>query len=175
MTALEGPFAAACCLLVLAGGYKLARPAPTAGALRAVRWPSGLRLVRTLGAGELVLGATAVVSGNAALAALLAAAYATFAAFVVVALRSGSAIQSCGCFGETDTPPSALHVVTNLVLAGVAAAVAIGGVPPLIDVLRDQPGAGVPFLVLVAVTVQLVYVMLTDLPRALRPAHPGRA
>lgn len=168
MSALEGPFAAACVLLVVAGVYKLARPAATAGALAGVGWPSRLTAVRLLGVGELVLGATALVTSHRALAAVVAAAYASFALFVLVALLTGTPLQSCGCFGETTTPPSMIHVLTNLAFVGVAGAVAIGGLPSLADVLADQPWAGVPFVLLVAVTVQLVYVLLTDLPRALR-------
>ena len=134
MSALEGPFAAACVLLAVAGVYKLTRPAPTVGAL----------------------------------AAIVAVAYASFALFVVIALLADTPIQSCGCFGETTTPPSIIHVLTNLAFVAVAAAVAIGGLPSLADALADQPWAGVPFVLLVAVTVQLVYVLLTELPRALR-------
>ena len=168
MSALEGPFAAACVLLVVAGAYKLTRPAPTAGALAGVGWPSSLTLVRLLGAGEVVLGAAAVITAHRALAAIVAVAYASFALFVVSALLADVPVQSCGCFGETTTPPSIIHVLANLAFVAVAGAVAIGGLPTLADVLADQPWAGLPFQLLVAVTVQLVYVLLTELPRALR-------
>jgi hypothetical protein len=167
MSTLEGPFAAACVLLVVAGAYKLTRPAPTAGALSGVGWPSSLALVRLLGAGELVLGTAAVLTSHRALAAIVAVAYASFALFVVVALLADSPVQSCGCFGETTTPPSIIHVLANVAFVVVAGAVAIRGLPTLADVLADQPWAGVPFLLLVAVTAQLVHVLLTELPRAL--------
>jgi hypothetical protein len=173
MSALEGPFAAACVLLVVAGAYKLTRPIPTAGALAALDWPSSLPAVRMLGAGELALGAAALVTSNRALAALVAAAYTSFAAFVVVALRADTPIQSCGCFGETTTPPSIIHVLTNLAFVAVAVAVALGGLPSAADALADQPWAGVPFALLVAITVQLVYALLTDLPRALHRVEGG--
>jgi hypothetical protein len=173
MSALEGPFAAACVLLVVAGAYKLARPAATAGALAGVGWPSGLVAVRLLGAGELALGAAALVTSHRGLAALVAAAYASFALFVVVALLADTPVQSCGCFGESTTPPSIVHVLANLAFVAVAGAVAIGGLPTLADVLADQPWAGVPFVLLVAVTVQLVHVLLTELPRALHSVEPA--
>lgn len=168
MTALEGPFAAASALLVLAGGYKIVRPGPTAGALRAVRWPAGLGLIRALGIGELLLGTAALLTAQAAVSLLVGLVYLGFTAFVLTALRQGSAIQSCGCFGETETPPSLLHVATDLALAGTAIATALGSARPLLDVLADQPAAGIPFVLLVAITVQLVKSLLTDLPRALR-------
>jgi hypothetical protein len=172
MSVLEGPFAAICALLALAGVAKLLRPSPTAGALAAARWPSSLLLVRLLGAGEIALGIAALATANRSLAALVGVAYLAFAAFVAVALRAGSPVQSCGCFGETTTPPSSIHLVANIVMAAVALAVAIGRVPSLRDVLSDQPAAGVPFVLLVAVTVQLLLATLTDLPRAL---HAVRA
>src|SRR5712675_1462486 len=139
MSALEGPFAAICALLALAGVAKLLRPSPTAGALAAARWPSSLPLVRLLGASEIALGVAAVATGERALAVLVGVAYVAFAAFVAVALRSGSPVQSCGCFGETTTPPSRIHLAANLAMAGTAFAVAIGHVPSLRDVLSDQP------------------------------------
>ena len=171
MAALEGPFAAACVLLLIAGVYKLRRPEPTAGALRGVGWPSSLGLVRVVGAAELALGLAALLTSDRAIAALVGAAYTSFASFVAVALRSCSPIQSCGCFGEIATPPSMTHVLTNVVAAGTAVAVAIGGLPSLADVLHEQPNEGVPFVVLVGVTVYLVYLLLTELPRARRPAR----
>jgi hypothetical protein len=167
MSVLEGPFAAICALLALAGVAKLLRPAPTAGALTAARWPSSLSLVRLLGAGEIALGIAAVATGHRVLAALVAVAYLAFAAFVAVALRVGSPVQSCGCFGETTTPPSRIHLIANVAMAGTAVAVTIGRVPSLRDVLSDQPATGLPFVLLVAVTVQLLLATLTDLPRAL--------
>lgn len=172
MSVLEGPFAATCVLLVLAGISKLLRPAPTAGALLAVRWPSSIGLVRALGAFEIGVGVSAVVTGDARLALLVAALHVGFAAFVATALRAGSPVQSCGCFGETTTPPSTVHLVANIAMATAAIAVAVGGgIPTVADVLRDQPMAALPFVLLVAVAVQLLLALLTDLPRALGAAR----
>ena len=168
MSVLEGPFAATCVLLALAGVSKVARPAPTVGALRAVRWPASFPLVRALGGGEIVVGVVALVTGAPAVALLVALLHGAFAAFVAIAMRAGSPVQSCGCFGETETRPSLVHLIADLVLAAGALAVAAGGgVPSLADTLRDQPMAAVPFVILVAVAVQLLLTLLTDLPRAL--------
>lgn len=174
MTALEGPFSAACALLVLAGGYKILRPNPTTGALRAVRWPAGTGIVRSLGLGEVLLGAAALLSGGRALALAVGLLYVGFTAFVLAALRQGSAIQSCGCFGESETPPTLLHVATNLLLAATAIAAAATGVPALRDVFAGQPVSGAPFVLLVAITVGLVKTLLTDLPRALQALQASR-
>jgi hypothetical protein len=168
--ALAGPFAAAGALLALGGAFKVARPLPTAGALRAVGAPGPVAGVRLLGAGEAVLGVAAVLTGAPALAALVAAAYLSFAAFVMIAMRGGTALQSCGCFGEVETPPSAVHVLLNAGFALTALASAAAGVPSLGDTISAQDWNGVPFLLLVAITVGLSYVVLTTLPVALRAA-----
>jgi hypothetical protein len=169
--ALAGPFAAAGALLALGGAFKVVRPLPTAGALRAVGAPAPVLGVRALGLGETVLGVAAVLTGAPALAALVAAAYLSFATFVIVAMRGGTALQSCGCFGEVETPPSNVHVLLDVGLAATALASATAGVPALSDTIRAQDWYGAPFVLLVAITVGLSYVVLTTLPVALRAAQ----
>ena len=164
MEALTGPYAAVAGLLAAAGLAKLLSPAATAGALRALHLPSRFVLVRLLGAGELVVGVAALVIGGPALAALVAAAYLAFTVFVVLALRSGTPLQSCGCFGKVDTPPTSIHVVFDAVAALLALAVAATGTDRLLDVLSDQPGRGIPLLLVIVVTGYLAYVVLTVLP-----------
>ena len=44
----------------------------------------------------------------------VAVSYLAFGAFVVGALRAGTMIGSCGCFGREETPPHAIHVVLDL-------------------------------------------------------------
>ena len=171
--ALFGPVAVACALLGLAGVSKLLRPAPTSGALRALHLPAPLDGVRLMGLGEVVLGIAAVVSGNRALVGLVGVAYLAFAGFVVAATRAGTDIQSCGCFGTVDTPPSVVHIVVNLVLASAALAAAVTGLPTLAAVMEDQPWAGLPFLGLLGVTVYLAYALLTVLPQVLTRRTPG--
>src|SRR3954447_1313905 len=136
MDALAGPFAAAGTLLALGGMFKVAKPLPTAGALRAVGARPPVFAVRVLGAGEAAIGVAAVLSGSPALAALVGAAYLAFTAFVVLAMRGGTALQSCGCFGEVETPPSEVHVLVDVGFAFAALAAAVLGVPGLTDTLR---------------------------------------
>jgi hypothetical protein len=171
MSVLAGPFAIACVLLAGAGALKAWKPGDTANALRSV----GLHLhrraargaVRVLGAAEAVVGVLALITGNPITCALVAASYLAFAGFVVVALRNGSAIASCGCFGQVDTPPSIVHVIVDLCFAGVAAAAAVVGDVALPDVLRGQPLAGVPFALLLAIGVYLVFLAFTALPKTM--------
>jgi hypothetical protein len=172
VSVLAGPFAIATVLLALGGALKAWRPADTAHALTAVgfRFPRLLpaRLaVRIGGAAEAVVGVAALLTGGAVFVALVAVSYFAFAGFVLVALRRGAPISSCGCFGKVDTPPSAVHVVLDVAFAGVAAAaVAVGGVA-LPDVLADQPLLGIPFLLLLVIGCSLVFLAFTSLPKTM--------
>lgn len=163
VSALIVPWFATCGVLVVAGGAKLRRPDPTVGALRGAGLPSSRRLVQTLGAGEIALGSSSLVSGHTGLAVLVALTYVAFAVFVVGALRRGGLLQSCGCFGSPDVPASRLHVAVNLGLAGVAAGFAATTTTSLADVIDTGEGFLAIGLSLVAV-LQLV-VVLTVLPR----------
>lgn len=171
MSVLAGPFAIACLLLAGAGAMKAWQPGDTANALRAVgvrvSYTTSRLLVRGLGAAEAVLAVVALLTGNAVAGALVAASYLGFTGFVAVALRRGTAIASCGCFGKVDTPPSVVHVVLDLLFAGVAVAAVSTGDVALPDVLRDQPLAGVPFALLLAIGVYLVFLAFTALPKTM--------
>ena len=164
MDALVGPVTVAAAVLALGGVAKVLRPIPTAGALRALGLPGPVTGVRALGVGELVVGVAAVVTAASALVAVVAVAYLAFAGFVAAARRAGTDIQSCGCFGTVDTPPSLVHLVVNLGFAAVAATAAVVGIPSLGALLTDQPAGGLPYALLVGVTVYLVYLALTVLP-----------
>jgi hypothetical protein len=172
VSVLAGPFAIAAVLLAIGGAAKAVRPRDTAQALTAV----GIKLPRLLparvvvrvgGGVEAVIGIVALFVGGPVLCALVAVSYLAFAGFVLVALRSGAPISSCGCFGKVDTPPSAVHVVLDLAFAGVAAAAAIVGEVALPDVLVDQPLLGIPFLLLLVIGCALVFLAFTSLPKTM--------
>jgi hypothetical protein len=169
---LAGPFAIAAVLLGVAGAAKAVRPRDTALALAAVgmRFPRvlpGRVVVRIGGAVEAVIGVAALLVGGPILCALVVASYVVFAGFVVVALRTGAPISSCGCFGKVDTPPSAVHVVLDVAFAGVAAASAFTGGVALPDVLDDQPLLGIPFVLLLAIGCSLVFLAFSSLPKTM--------
>lgn len=168
MDALAGPVVVVSALLALAGGMKVARPSATAGALRAMRLPSSFFLVRLLGAAEVAIGIGAGLTLWPPLLVLLAATYLAFAAFVVAALGTHTPLQSCGCFGTADTPPSAVHVGLDLAAAVVALVAAVTETPSLRTTLADQPARGLPFTVLVAVCVYMCVTIVTVLPLTLR-------
>jgi hypothetical protein len=165
MGAWAGPFLVAAVLLAGAGVAKAWDPATTVGALRA----AGLAVppvgVRIAGGVEAVVALAAASTGAPVLAALVALSYLAFTGFVVFALVRHIPIGSCGCFGKVDTPPSGLHVVINLAAAGSAVAVALGDGGGLASVLGDQPMAGVPFVVLVAVGAYAAFAALTVVPQ----------
>jgi hypothetical protein len=171
MTVAAGPFAIAAALLLAGGLLKAVRPTDTANALRTVGLPGSPRLVRIGAGGEVIVGAAALAFGDPISAALVAASYAAFTVFVLVALRRNAPIASCGCFGKADTPPSTLHVVINLFAVAAASAVAFASPAGLGDVVRSQPLAGVPFLLLVASGVGFSYLTLSSLPRSLAIAR----
>ena len=171
MPALTGPGLAIAALLALAGAAKVLDPAMTVGALRALRLPSSPLLVRMGAAFEMALGLTAITVGGPAAWLLVAASYLAFAAFVVAALRRGTLIGSCGCFGREDTPPHWSHVATNLVLAGVALALAgtADGAP--LEAVLDHPADGAAVTALAALGVGLLYALYVELPRTLAAAR----
>lgn len=140
LTALVG---AAGLLLLAAGGAKVADPSRTAGALGALGLPVGPTVVRAGAGGEAALGAVVLVVGGRVPAALMAVSFAAFAAFVVVALRSGRPVGTCGCFGRADTPPRPSHVAVDVLFAAAGVAGAVAGIGPMIDASLPEIGAAV--------------------------------
>jgi hypothetical protein len=165
------PFLVAAGLLVVTGAAKVRAPGGVAAALAGARLPSSRGLARALGALELGVGAAALVAPRA-LAAPVALLYLAFAAFIVRALTSGFPVASCGCLGERETPPSAVHAVLDALAATVAVLVLLAPVPSTADLLGGQPWNGVPLAMLVAVGVLLAYAVLAHLPAALASWRP---
>ena len=165
MPVLAVPALVAAALLVVAGAAKLVDPANTVGALQALRLPSSPGLVRVGAATEAAIGAAAIVVGGAVWWGLVAASYLAFTAFVVAAMRAGTMVGTCGCFGHEDTPPHPVHVVLNLVFAGVATVAAVQGLVPA-STIADHPAAGVVMVALAVLALWLAYTAFVDLPRA---------
>ncbi|HEX2154977.1 MAG TPA: MauE/DoxX family redox-associated membrane protein [Acidimicrobiia bacterium] len=166
---LEAWFFIAAALLVVSGGSKLWDPAPTRGALVSSGLPSGPWTAPALGIAEILAGlAGTLVGGWASLT--VAAIYLAFAGFVAYALLRKIPLQSCGCFGRTDTPPTWGHLVFNVVSAGAAVGVSVVNSAPF-DLLADQPLWGLPYLGFVALGVWVVYLLLAELPQL---AEAGR-
>ncbi len=154
-------------LLLISGGAKLVDPDPTSGALRAAGLPASRWAVAALGLWEIAAGSLALGVGGAIGGSALFVTYAAFAGFIAFALRSGLPIQSCGCFGRTDTPPSMSHVAVNLLAAGSGVWLVISGEGDLLTTLTDQPLGGVPYVGFIAVGVYALYLLLAELPKTL--------
>jgi len=175
MQVLAGPFAAVAALLVVAGVAKVRRPAPTAGALAALRLPSAPALVVALGLAEAAVGLGALALGTRPLAALVAACYLGFAAFVAAAVARRGAVGSCGCFGADDAPPGWVHLGLDLAAGGVAGAAAAWPAGPLAGLAGVQPQARLPLVVLAAACAWLAFLGLRLLPATLAAARAGGA
>jgi hypothetical protein len=80
-------------------------------------------------------------------------------------------IGSCGCFGREDTPPHALHVVLDVVLASVASIAALTTGRSVVDELVDHPGAAFAVVPLAAIALYLLYAAFVHLPRTLAAAR----
>jgi hypothetical protein len=165
--AAYGPYVASAGLLLIGGALKLVSPADTANALRATGWPSSPLLVRLGAAAEVAIAAAALAAGGRVPAALVALSYAGFAAFVLAALRRGSPVSSCGCFGEVDAPPTFVHVVLCLAMAGVAVVMVIQNPPDIVTALSHQPWAGIPFVILTVLAAYLAFLAMAVLPRTM--------
>jgi hypothetical protein len=171
---LTGPFAAFSLLLVAAAGPKIVRPQSTLRALSSLGLPGSPAAVRLLGVVEVAVGVGALVTGGRAFAALVAASYLAFAAYVALALVRGGALASCGCFGKPDTPPTRLHLIVNATAAAVAIAVAVNPSTAALAALGTQPLAGLPFLVFVGCCTWFTYLSLSALPALRRPTGATR-
>lgn len=163
-------------LLAVAGLRKVVSPAATRAALQGARLPSDHRLVRLLGAGEVLLAAAVLAVGGAIPSIVLALVYAAFAVFAHLQSRRGA---GCGCFGDSETPATSLHVVLNAVGAVAGGVAAAGAAPTLAAALR---GAGpvewaitLAAVALGAVTVSLAYTALPELAVAAALGADGEA
>lgn len=178
MIALAGPLHLLALVLVVSGMQKLVSPGPAATAMVS----AGLALPRraqtatgiALGAAEIAVGLVALAVPTWWAAALLAATYAGFAAFVV-RLRATDATAGCGCFGAASTPPGRAHVAVNLVAAATAAGIAIAGVPDIVEVFDAGVGTAAVYLFLLAIGAGLLLVApstFAELEAARRAERP---
>ncbi len=157
-------------LLIVSGGAKIIDPEPTRGALDAMGVPFRWLPVAVLAVAEVVFGAVAL-GGTGGLLIPLTTLYAAFAGFVVLALARSLPIQSCGCFGRADTPPSMTHLVVNLIFAlGGVLAIAVGADPPL-SIVESDGFLGLAFAGLAFVGVWVAYLLLAVMPVTLAEAR----
>lgn len=112
-------------LLLVAGLPKVADPRDTVRGMRSAGLPSSPALVRALAAVEVLVG-LAVLLGPGRWAALATGLlYAGFTGFVLLALRRGGVVESCGCLGQVDTPPTRGHAAATGLVAAAALILAV--------------------------------------------------
>jgi hypothetical protein len=128
--------------------------------------PTSIPLARALGVAEVVVGVAALTVDEPAAAWAVAALYAGFSGFVAVALRRGAWLQSCGCFGAIEVPPTPTHLVFDLVATVAAAAAALAGTPSLGSLAGAEPAEGVVLVVVTVIAAGLAVAVLTALPLA---------
>ena len=162
--ALTPPLIVASALLCVAGTLKLRSPHVAAGALAALGLPASAWLVRALATGELALGALCALHPSRPAAGVLAGAYAAFAVAAWLLARRRTA---CGCFGEDETPASALHSAASAILAGLALAAAATSPPQGLGWLLHRSAAtAVVALVGTAGALYAVVLVYMLVPRA---------
>jgi hypothetical protein len=175
MGLLTGAVGVVAIVLVVSGLAKVLTPSATTPVLADLRLPHSTIAVRGLGVVEVAIGTAALLVGSAILDVAVALLYLGFALVVVAARRAGT--PSCGCFGANAAPPSTVHVAVNVCSAIVAVTAAVAGTAPVLDLISDQPAAGVPFGVLMGTAAWLVVGLDTagadmiDQMAALRRSH----
>lgn len=125
----------------------------------------------------MLLGVLEVVAAIAGLAIgatttyVAALLYLGFTWFTLSGLLNKRPIQSCGCFGRADTPPTWIHVAYNLlavVALGWVGATGGDTIPwnsPILELSL--------YLSLAAIGVFASYLLLSLLPRTLKAARTG--
>jgi hypothetical protein len=156
---LAGPFAAVAGLLAVAGALKLL--APAAGA------PLGLAATRAAGALELALGVAALVHPQRLVTALVAVAFAGFAAYSLRLVTAGAA-SDCGCFGVESSRPGIGHVLLDLACTAIAAAATVAPPRTVASLVAGAPLTGLVVAAGVAGVVYATYLAYNVLPRAWR-------
>jgi hypothetical protein len=151
-------------LLGASGVVKLVDPEPTTGAMSIARLPASNPLSRLLGLVEVVVSVIALAFAGPAMLAS-AALYSAFTVFTLYALTTRIPLQSCGCFGREDTPPTTIHTVFNATATGALVYLFLtGGVPvdwalPSVELVL--------YLGFTMVAVYATYLLMTRLPQVL--------
>lgn len=165
------PYAAAAVLLGIAGVPKVRDPGDLVRAVRSVGMPFGRGVVRAFAVAEVAVAAAALLAPGRLTAALLAAVYAVFTAFVVVALRRGGVLSSCGCFGRADTPPTWAHALVTGTASVVGVLVAVD--PPGSGAWSSLTGTGAGAVVGLAALVALVAFLAWQVMAVLPTVQPS--
>ena len=171
MAPASAPVLAAALLLIIAGLGKVRRPSYTVGAIKSVGVRVKARSVLLLGFVEMAIGVSAFVGSGPAPSALIGLSYLGFTTFLVLALRKGGAVSSCGCLGRPDTPPTRTHALVTAALAVAALATAASGGVDVRDLAWSTTDAAL--LAFTAMVTWLAWLAFAVLPHARMPRTEG--
>lgn len=167
---LVAPISVGALLLVLSGMGKLRDPRQLAQALYSLGWPHHTLVVWSLALAEVCAGAAALaVGGVGALGE--AALFGSFAAFLGVVLLRRIPMSTCGCTGSNATPPTWAHCLLNLAVALCAGLGAVNNSPSMYRTAVDLRYTAPVYLVGVAATAWLGYLLVTHAPRLFANAY----
>lgn len=156
-----------CALLAVAGARKLLAPRATRESIALIGLPVPAFAVRALGGAELALAAIAAAWPTRVASGLVALAYGTFCAFVLVLLaRNPDSAADCGCFGGTDDGVGRLHLALNVLACGVAVASAAVGVHGIVWIVERSPLVAPSLIIGVLAATYAAYLAYTLVPRA---------
>ncbi|MDX6449259.1 MAG: hypothetical protein QOD08_1722 [Gaiellaceae bacterium] len=170
MVVLVPLVAAAAVLIGTAGLAKLRSPLATAQALSTAGVPHRYVLVRLLGGVELAVAVGVLATGAPGFLAALGICYAGFAGFLSYVLMRGIRLESCGCAGSREIPPTRFHVVLNAAAAAAALAAVATAPPSAASVVVDLGLSAVTFVLGTLAFSYLLYVAAVFLPTVV--AHP---
>lgn len=137
-------------------------PGDLVRALRSLELRAHPLLVRVFAVMEVLAGAGSLLLPGRPTFAVVALLHAGFTAFVLLALKRGGVLASCGCFGRADTPPTRSHAVVTALLAVAAVAVAIA--PPAEPWWALGPGVAATTALLAALVGFLAWQVMAVLP-----------
>jgi hypothetical protein len=162
-------------LLATSGALKLRHPASVEPLLAVLRVPPRLRRGRVVGAAEVCLGTTAVITAAQPLIILEAATFAFFAILIGYVLAARVPLSSCGCAGARRTPPSRIHVAVDIAAAGAAALAAVAQPASVAAMWPALEWYGIPSTVGLIATVGLLLVVIGPLADLLQACARIRA
>jgi hypothetical protein len=93
--------------------------------------------------------------------------YGSFAAFLLYVIAAKLPVESCGCLGERDAPPSLVHVALNGSASIIAFLVALRPVQGAPEALLDLSYAAVPFALGCLAAAYAAYLAVAVLPELL--------
>lgn len=137
--------------------------------MKAAQLPYSDVVSRALGASEVLVATGALVSGGAFVIGA-AGFYLAFGVFTFIALAERIPLQSCGCFGREDTPPTVVHVVFN-----TSSALALASLPILgLDAFPwSMPAVQLALYgSFAAIGVWASYLLLARLPQLMNVVEP---